>query len=160
MNESIGKTRRDFLVAGAVLAAASTTTPAIAAEGGQMTMHVLDVYTGTPANGMRIDLFMQDGANFKLLKTLTTGPDGRPAGGPVLKGDTLKAGRFQAAVYLSDYYKSIGAKVPAGYYSKLILEFDVYNAAQPHHLPFQITPWTQSASVLPGRSADTTRHAA
>jgi 5-hydroxyisourate hydrolase-like protein (transthyretin family) len=53
-------------------------------------------------------------------------------------------------VYVGDYYKKIGAKVPGGYYTKLILEFDIYDAKSPHHLPFQITPWTQSASVLPG----------
>ena len=30
------------------------------------------------------------------------------------------------------------------------IRIDLYDARQPHHLPFQITPWTQSSSVLPG----------
>jgi 5-hydroxyisourate hydrolase-like protein (transthyretin family) len=44
----------------------------------------------------------------------------------------------------------VGAKLPANFHTKLILEFDITDARQPHHLPFQITPWTQSMSVLPG----------
>ena len=62
----------------------------------------------------------------------------------------MKSGRYQVVAHVGDYYKKIGAKVPAGYYTKLILEFDIFDPKQPHHLPFQITPWTQSASVLPG----------
>jgi 5-hydroxyisourate hydrolase len=147
-------TRRDFLVAGAALAAATLAAapqPAEAqAAGGRVTAHVLDLYTGTPANGLRIDLLAIDGNTSRLLKSVITNADGRPPEGPLVTSDGMKTGRYQAMVYVGDYYKKIGAKVPGGYYTKLILEFDIYDAKSPHHLPFQITPWTQSASVLPG----------
>ena len=146
--------RRDFLVAGAALAAAALAAapkPAAAqATGGRVTAHVLDLYTGTPANGIRIDLLALDGGAARTLKSVVSNADGRPPEGPLLTPETIKTGRYQAVVYVGDYYKKIGAKVPGGYYTKLILEFDIYDASQPHHLPFQITPWTQSASVLPG----------
>jgi 5-hydroxyisourate hydrolase len=147
-------TRRDFLVAGAALAAATlAATPKTAeaqAAGGRVTAHVLDLYTGTPANGIRIDLLALDGSAAKVLKSVVSNADGRPPEGPLLTPETIRAGRYQAVVFVGDYYKKIGAKVPSGYYTKLILEFDIYDPKQPHHLPFQITPWTQSASVLPG----------
>ena len=146
--------RRDFLVAGAALAAAALAAapkPAAAqATGGRVTAHVLDLYSGTPANGIRIDLLALDGTSARTLKSVVSNADGRPPEGPLLTPETIKTGRYQAVVYVGDYYKKIGAKVPGGYYTKLILEFDIYDASQPHHLPFQITPWTQSASVLPG----------
>ena len=146
--------RRDFLVAGAALAAATLAAAPQTAEaqatGGRVTAHVLDLYTGTPANGIRIDLLALEGSSAKVLKSVVSNADGRPPEGPLLTPETIKAGRYQAVVYTGDYYKKIGAKVPGGYYTKLILEFDIYDAKQPHHLPFQITPWTQSASVLPG----------
>ncbi len=63
---------------------------------------------------------------------------------------TIKPGRYQAVAHIGDYYKSIGAKLPSGYHTKLTIEFEIYDAKAPHHLPFQITPWTQSTSVLPG----------
>jgi len=147
-------TRRDFLVAGAALAAATLAaapqTADAQAAGGRVTAHVLDLYTGTPANGIRIDLLALEGSSAKVLKSVVSNADGRPPEGPLLTPETIKAGRYQAVVFVGDYYKKIGAKVPSGYYTKLILEFDIYDPKQPHHLPFQITPWTQSASVLPG----------
>jgi len=147
-------TRRDFLVAGAALAAATLAaapqTADAQAAGGRVTAHVLDLYTGTPANGIRIDLLALDGSAAKVLKSVVSNADGRPPEGPLLTPETIRAGRYQAVVFVGDYYKKIGAKVPSGYYTKLILEFDIYDPKQPHHLPFQITPWTQSASVLPG----------
>jgi 5-hydroxyisourate hydrolase len=150
--ESIG--RRDVLVTGAALAAAALAAapkPAAAqAPGGRVTAHVLDLYSGTPANGIRIDLVAVDGGTAKVLKSVTSNADGRPPEGPLVTPDGMKTGRYQAIVHVGDYYRKIGAKLPGGYHTKLILEFDIYDPMTPHHLPFQITPWTQSASVLPG----------
>ncbi len=146
--------RRDFLVAGAALAAATLAAAPKSAEaqaqGGRVTAHVLDLYSGTPASGIRIDLLAVDGSSTRVLKSGVSNADGRPPEGPLLTPDTIKTGKYQAVLHVGDYYKKIGAKLPSGYHTKLILEFDIYDAKQPHHLPFQITPWTQSASVLPG----------
>ena len=144
--------RRDILTAAAGLAAAALASSAAQSQpaGGRVTAHVLDLYSGTPANGIRIDLVSLDGSTARVLKSVVTNADGRPPEGPLLVPTTIRTGRYQAVVHVGDYYKQIRAKVPAGYYTKLILEFDIYDASLPHHLPFQITPWTQSASVLPG----------
>lgn len=151
---TIEANRRDFLVAGAALAAAAIAAapkPAAAqATGGRVTVHILDLYSGTPANGIRIDFIALDGGTPKVLKSVVSNADGRPPEGPLMTPETIKPGRYQVIAHTGEYFKKIGAKVPGGYYTKLILEFDIYDAKQPHHLPFQITPWTQSASVLPG----------
>jgi 5-hydroxyisourate hydrolase len=151
---TIEANRRDFLVAGAALAAATIAAapkPAAAqATGGRVTVHILDLYSGTPANGIRIDFIALDGGTPKVLKSVVSNADGRPPDGPLMTPETIKPGRYQVIAHTGEYFKKIGAKVPGGYYTKLILEFDIYDAKQPHHLPFQITPWTQSASVLPG----------
>jgi 5-hydroxyisourate hydrolase len=133
----------------AVLLAAASTSWAQTA-GGRVTAHVLDLYTGTPANGMRIDFLAIEGGASKVLKTLNTNVDGRPPEGPLLTAETIKPGRYQAVLYIGEYYQRIGAKLPDRFHTRLILEFDITDAKQPHHLPFQVTPWTQSASVLPG----------
>ena len=134
----------------AVLIATSAMAWGQAAPGGRVTAHVLDLYTGAPANGMRIDFLAFDGANSRVLKSVTTNADGRPPEGPLMTPETIKPGRYQVILHIGDYYLSVGAKLPANFHTRLILEFDITDAKQPHHLPFQITPWTQSASVLPG----------
>jgi len=140
------------LLLGLVLLAWPFGSPAQAPApaGGRLTAHVLDLYSGTPAGGLRIDLLAVDGDKTQVLKSVITNADGRPPDGPLLVPDSIKAGRYQAVVYLSDYYKRIGARLPSGFHNRLILEFDILDNQRPHHLPFQITPWTQSASVLPG----------
>lgn len=136
--------------AAASLLVVSASAWAQAAPGGRVTAHVLDLYTGTPAKGLRIDFLAIDGATSKVLKSVTTNADGRPPEGPLMTPDTIKAGRYQAVLHIADYYRAVGAQLPAGFHTKVILEFDITNDKQPHHLPFQITPWTQSMSVLPG----------
>lgn len=146
--------RRHFLAAGAALAAAAIASQpqdALAQQaGGRVTAHVLDLYKGTPAGGMKIEFFRQEGGQYKLLKSVVTNADGRPPEGPLMTPDQMATGLYQVVAHVGDYYRTIGATLPNGYHTKLSLEFRIYDAKAPHHLPFQVTPWTQSASVLPG----------
>jgi 5-hydroxyisourate hydrolase len=141
---------RALLFAVAGLLAIAPPALAQAPAGGRVTAHVLDLYTGTPANGMRIDYVAIEGGVSRVLKSVTTNADGRPPEGPLMTADTIKPGRYQAVLHIADYYRRVGAKLPENFHTRLILEFDITDPKQPHHLPFQITPWTQSASVLPG----------
>ena len=144
--------RRNFLGAGALAAATAFVPNEAAAQpaDGRVTSHVLDLYSGKPAAGIRIELLLRDGDAWRVLKDETSDADGRSPGGQLLAGAALATGRYQAAVHVGDYFKQIGAQLPAGYHAKLLLEFEVYDAKRTYHLVFQITPWTQSASVFPG----------
>lgn len=144
--------RRDVLAATAVVAAASVAAGEAAAQApaGRMTVHILDLFYGTPANGAKVELSIKDGSAFKVLKTVTTGPDGRPTTGPLLQGETFAPGRYLVAFDLSDYFKGIDKTLPANFFRKVTMEFEVLDAKIPHHIPLQCTPWTQACSVLPG----------
>lgn len=145
--------RRAFLAAGMAAGAALLATQEAAAQattGGRVTAHVLDLYNGTPAAGLKLDFYAYTGASPTLLKSVVTNADGRPPEGPLMQAADMKTGRYRIDVHVGDYYKKIGAKLPGGYHTRLSMEFDIYDAREPHHLPFQITPWTQSSSVLPG----------
>jgi 5-hydroxyisourate hydrolase len=144
--------RRDILGAAAVVAAASVAaSDAVAqAPSGRMTAHILDLFSGTPANGAKIELFIKEGDAMKLVKTVATGPDGRPTTGPLLQGETFAPGRYIVAFDLTDYFKAIDKTLPANFFRKVSMEFEVVDAKLPHHIPLQCTPWTQACSVLPG----------
>ena len=98
------------------------------AAGGRVTAHVLDLYTGAPANGMRIDFLAVEGNSSRVLKSVTTNADGRPPEGPLLTPETIKPGRYQVVLHIADYYRGVGAKLPANFHTKLILEFDITDA--------------------------------
>src|SRR4051812_27775751 len=99
--------RRDMLGAAASVATAAAVLgcdeAAAQAPGGRMTVHVLDLFAGIPANGVKVDLFMKKSDEQKLMKSVTTGPGGRPESGPLLSGEAFAAGRYVIAFDLSDY---------------------------------------------------------
>jgi len=145
--------RRDVLGAAAVVAAAAV-VGADEAEaqpaGGRMTVHVLDLFSGTPANGVKVDLFTKKGDEQKLVKSVSTGVSGRPDSGPLLAGETFATGRYVIAFDMSEYFKGLDKSLPANFFRRVSMEFEVTDAKMPHHIPLQCTPWTQACSVLPG----------
>jgi 5-hydroxyisourate hydrolase len=142
--------RRDVLGAAAVVAAASViASEASAQAGGRMTVHVLDLYTGIPANGVKVDLALKSGDTMKPVKSVMTGASGRPEG-PLLQGETFAPGRYLVSFDLSDYFKAADKTLPENFFRKVSMEFEVTDASMPHHIPLQCTPWTQACSVLPG----------
>lgn len=143
--------RRDILGAAAVVAAATVVAGEAAAQApaGRMTVHILDLFSGTPANGAKVELFMKSGDTMKLVKTVATGPSGRPEK-PLLEGETFAPGRYMVSFDLTDYFKGVDKSLPANFFRKVSMEFEVVDAKIPHHIPLQCTPWTQACSVLPG----------
>ena len=115
--------------------------------GGNLTVHVLDLYSGTPASGVKVDLFKREGEQMTAVKSVVTDADGRSG---LLAGDAFAAGRYLLAFDLSDYFKATDKTLPANFFRKLSMEFEVTDATVPHHIPLQCTPWTQACSVLPG----------
>jgi 5-hydroxyisourate hydrolase len=145
--------RRDVLGAASVVAAAAvlgSNEAAAQPAGGRMTVHILDLYSGTPASGVKVDLFMKKGEQMSPVKSVMTGANGRPDSGPLLAGDAFAAGRYLIAFDLSDYFKAADKTLPANFFRKVSMEFEVTDAKMPHHIPLQCTPWTQACSVLPG----------
>ena len=145
--------RRDVLGAGGVAAAAAilgNSETHAQAPAGRMTVHILDLFSGAPANSVKVDLFSRTGDEQKLVKSATTGADGRPATGPMLQGEAFTAGRYVIAFDLSDYFKAKDSTLSASFFRTGTMEFEVVDAQMPHHIPLQCTPWTQACSVLPG----------
>jgi 5-hydroxyisourate hydrolase-like protein (transthyretin family) len=67
--------------------AAAQTTP-----GGRIAIHVPDLFSAMPANGVKVALVFKAGEEMKALKSVTIGPDGWPDLGRPLSGDALTAG--------------------------------------------------------------------
>lgn len=146
---------RRHILGAAALAAAAGVVAGTGAEAqqpptGRMTVHILDLYSGTPASGVPVELFTKTGNDMKLIKTVTTGANGRPDSGPLVAGDAFTPGRYVVAFDLTAYFKAADKSLPANFYRKIMMEFEVTDAKQPHHIPLQCTPWTQACSVLPG----------
>ena len=111
---------------------------------GKLTTHVLDTVHGRPAAGMALSLYRLDGDAAQLLRRVQLDADGR-AGGPLLEGDALQAGRYRLVFDLADYFRGCGVALPdPPFLDRVPLEFGIADAASHYHVPLLASPWSYS----------------
>ena len=134
-------------ILGAVLllgTSAILAAPARAADGGFLTTHVLDTYSGLPAAGVTIDFFKKEGDSYKLVATTTTNADGR-TDKPVMPKDVFATGSYQLVFHVADYYKKLGVKLPdPNFLDNVPIQFSLADGKAHYHVPLLMTPWSYS----------------
>ena len=108
----------------------------------RLTMHGLDTWHGTPAAGMRVDLFAIEDGRPKLLQTITLAASGRSEP-PLLIGDTYRVGTYELLLHVDEYFAARKANLPQPLFlSKIPLRFRIADASQRIHLPVLFGPWS------------------
>ena len=112
---------------------------------GKLTTHVLDTAHGCPAAGMHVTLSrLEANGAATLLKTVVLDADGR-AGGPMLEGVALLAGRYRLVFAVSAYFTARGtAQAEPPFLGEVPLEFGIASAESHYHVPLLVSPWSYS----------------
>lgn len=106
-----------------------------------ITSHVLDVSSGRPADGVRIDLFRLEGGVAEMLRTGVTNTDGRLPG-PILSGDDFTKGTYELLFHVGDYFRGKGVELPEpAFLDQVPIRFGVANSTMHYHVPLLIAPW-------------------
>jgi len=104
--------------------------------------HVLDITSGQPGVGMRIEFSVLDGAQYKLVKELRTNQEGR-TDSPVLAPDEARAGQYELVFHVGEYYASRGLGLPdPAFIDQVPVRFTVFDATQHFHVPMLCSPWS------------------
>jgi 5-hydroxyisourate hydrolase len=110
-----------------------------------LTTHVLDTASGRPAEGLKIDLFRLDGEVRHHLRTVTTNADGRVDGGPILVGETFKAGTYELLFHAGDYLRTTGVALPHPAFLDIVpIRFGIADENGHYHVPLLISPYGYS----------------
>jgi len=110
-----------------------------------LTTHVLDTASGKPAEGLRIDLFHLDGDVRRQIKTVHTNADGRVDGGPILAGESFKAGTYELLFHAGDYLRAAGIALPHPAFLDLVpIRFGIADETAHYHVPLLISPYGYS----------------
>ncbi|MEK9831423.1 MAG: hydroxyisourate hydrolase [Alphaproteobacteria bacterium] len=113
----------------------------MAGDGGYLTTHVLDTARGTPAAGLRIDLFRLDGDARKHLGTFTTNADGR-TDAPVLPVEAFATGAYELLFHAGDYIAGSGAALAEGVFLDSVpIRFTIADAGAHYHVPLLLSPY-------------------
>jgi 5-hydroxyisourate hydrolase len=112
---------------------------------GLLTTHVLDTMHGVPAASLALQLWRLDGEDVRvLLKTLTTGSDGRPAT-PLLQGDELRVGLYELVFAVGAYFAARQVVLPDPPFLDLVpVRFALANVLAHYHIPLLVSPWAYS----------------
>jgi 5-hydroxyisourate hydrolase len=106
---------------------------------GKLSTHVLDQSHGKPADGMKVELFL----NGEPVKSLVTNADGR-TDEPLLEDDDFTEGAYMLVFHVGDYYESIGHADAGVFLDTVPIAFSVSDANQRYHVPLLVTPWSYS----------------
>ena len=110
---------------------------------GRLTTHVLDTAGGTPAEGVRIELW-RNGLNDEHIKTVVTNDDGR-VDGALLDGDAFVAGTYELRFHAGDYLRASGVALPEPAFLDVIpIRFGLADEAAHYHVPLLLSPYGYS----------------
>ncbi|MDM0105975.1 hydroxyisourate hydrolase [Variovorax sp. J22R24] len=151
-------TRRAFLPAGLALGSlAAGTAVAQNAPAGlttapvsqlnlspRLTMHAIDTHHGSPGAGMKVQLSMHDGTDYRVLRRFETNRGGR-TDEPLLVDQSYQPGRYELLLQVEDYFAARGTVLPTpNFLAQVPVRFLIANPDERIHLAILFTPWGYS----------------
>ena len=111
---------------------------------GKLSTHVLDITTGKPGSGIRIELYAVEAQGKKLLKQTCTNQDGR-CDAALLEGAEFCIGRYELVFAAGDYFAGQGLDLPEPrFVDRVTISFGIADPAQNYHVPLLVSPWAYS----------------
>ena len=110
-----------------------------------LSTHVLDTMHGTPAAGMRVELFTTGGGAAVLVKSFSLNSDGRNPDGLLYDNANLKVGTYRLVFNVAAYFSGCGITLPEpNFLNKVSIDFGVADTSQHYHVPLLVSPWSYS----------------
>ena len=109
----------------------------------KLTTHVLDVYSGRPGKGIKVDLYQVQNNNREKLNSIILNNDGR-ADKPLIEGADLKEGKYELVFFVGDYFKKISETSKIPFLDDVVVKFGISNAKEHYHVPLLVSPWSYS----------------
>jgi 5-hydroxyisourate hydrolase len=110
---------------------------------GKLTTHVLNIATGVPAAGMRIELRTLAAGSGAAVGALTNA-DGRCTA-PLLEGAALNVGRYSLTFHVAAYFRAQGIELAEPpFLDEVVIAFGIADAGQNYHVPLLVSPWSYS----------------
>ena len=109
----------------------------------KLTTHVLDVYSGKPGKGIKVDLFYINGQERSKLKSIVLNSDGR-SDDPLIENGQFKIGKYELVFYIGDYFKNILKNEKLPFLDDVVVRFGISKNSEHYHVPLLVSPWSYS----------------
>ena len=108
----------------------------------KLTTHCLDTYSGKPAKGVKVDVYLVSDKREKLNSTVLNN-NGRSEK-PLVEGVNFKEGQYELVFFVGDYFKKITDLPATPFLNEIVIKFGVSNPKENYHVPLLVTPWSYS----------------
>ena len=109
----------------------------------KLTTHVLDVYSGKPGSGIKVNLYQIQNNKREQLSSVILNSDGR-ADKPLIEGSNFKEGKYELVFFVGDYFKKITEAPKIPFLDDVVVKFGISNAKEHYHVPLLVSPWSYS----------------
>ena len=110
----------------------------------KLTTHVLDIYSGKPGKGIKVDLYYYEKDDQKSkINTIVLNNDGR-SDNALIEGVDFKEGKYELIFFVGDYFRKITeiSKIP--FLDDVVVKFGISNIKEHYHVPLLVSPWSYS----------------
>ncbi len=112
---------------------------------GQLTTHILDIMSGKPAAGVKVELFALDGDGRELLAMAVTNQDGR-CEKPLLADSAFGAGTYELVFHVGDHFAAGRAAESEPPFLDIVpVRFSVADAERNYHVPLLVSAYGYSS---------------
>ena len=108
----------------------------------KLTTHCLDTFSGKPAKGIKVDVYLVSDKREKLNSVILNSV-GR-SDKPLIEGTNFKEGKYELIFFVGDYFKKIADLPSTPFLNEIIIKFGVSDPKEHYHVPLLVTPWSYS----------------
>ena len=108
----------------------------------KLTTHCLDTFSGRPAKGVKVDIYLASSKREKL-NSIVLNDNGR-SDKPLLEGANFKEGQYELVFFVGDYFRKITDLPTTPFLNEIVIKFGVSNPKEHYHVPLLVTPWSYS----------------
>ena len=109
----------------------------------KLTTHVLDVYSGKPGNGIKVDLYYLENNERKKINSVILNEDGRPDR-PLADGPNFVEGKYEIVFFVGDYFKKMTKLPQIPFLDDVVIKFGISIAKEHYLVPLLVSPWSYS----------------
>ena len=109
----------------------------------KLTTHVLDVFSGKPGKGIKVELFFFNDERREKINSIVLNNDGR-SDKPLVEKEKFKNGKYELIFYIGDYFKKITTLNELQFLDDVVVRFGISNNKENYHVPLLVSPWSYS----------------
>ncbi len=109
----------------------------------KLTTHVLDIYSGKPGKGIKVELFFLNSENKEKINSIILNSDGR-SDKPLVEKEKFKSGKYELVFYIGEYFKKVVGNNELPFIDDVVVRFGISDNKESYHVPLLVSPWSYS----------------